>query len=132
MNVLFITLDDVKDINDHGIFKDLYREFVKKGHYVYIVSPTERRNGEKTRLIINDNYLGLSLNKPLYLLIVWIIFLIVSKNLKRVSTRLAASSTPSIFYRCRVVSSPMIKCRRTERTILILARWAGLESSAAQ
>jgi len=56
MNVLFITLEDVKDINDHGISKDLYREFIKNGHYVYIVSPIERRNGEKTRLIINDNY----------------------------------------------------------------------------
>lgn len=50
-NVLFLTLADIIDIKEHGIYSDLLREFVKNGHKVYIVSPTERRNNGKTELI---------------------------------------------------------------------------------
>ena len=55
MNVLFVTLYDIRNIDNSGIYEDLLREFSKNGHHVYVVSPTERRNNEKTHLIKNEN-----------------------------------------------------------------------------
>jgi len=51
MNVLFITLADMRTIAVQGIYADLMREFVKNGHEVYIVSPFERRHGMPTQMI---------------------------------------------------------------------------------
>jgi len=51
MNVLFLTLLDFSTIDENGIYTDLMREFVKDGHDIYIVSPTEKRKNEPTRLI---------------------------------------------------------------------------------
>lgn len=51
MNVLFLTLLDFSSIQEHGIYTDLMREFVKNNHHVCIVSPTERRKNEATRII---------------------------------------------------------------------------------
>lgn len=55
MNVLFITLFDIRNINNSGIYEDLLREFYKNDHNVYIISPTERRNREKTHFIENND-----------------------------------------------------------------------------
>lgn len=54
-NILFLTLSNVSNIDESGIYQDLLREFAKKGHRVFVVSPTERRNQEKTHLIKSDN-----------------------------------------------------------------------------
>ena len=54
LNILFLTLIDVCDIQQPGIYQDLIREFVKKGHCVTIVSPSERRTGQATRMIEGD------------------------------------------------------------------------------
>ena len=51
MNILFLTLVDIDTIRTQGIYEDLLREFVKNGHDVYLVSPSERRKGERTRVI---------------------------------------------------------------------------------
>lgn len=51
MNVLFLTLLDFSTIDENGIYTDLMREFVKDGHDIYIVSPTEKRKNEPSRLI---------------------------------------------------------------------------------
>lgn len=51
MNILFLSLSRFDDVNVHGIYSDLMREFVKRGNEVYIASPTERRFGKKTHLI---------------------------------------------------------------------------------
>ena len=51
MNILFLTVSRINDINSRGIYTDLLRLFIKKGHKVHIVSPTERRFGEDTHLI---------------------------------------------------------------------------------
>ena len=51
MNVLFLTLFEINSIENKGIYEDLLREFVKNKHHVFIVSPTERRNGEQTHII---------------------------------------------------------------------------------
>ncbi|MGI6732408.1 MAG: glycosyltransferase family 4 protein [Anaerovoracaceae bacterium] len=53
MNVLFLTLLDFSTIDEKGIYTDLMREFVKYGHDLYIISPTEKRKNEPTRLIDN-------------------------------------------------------------------------------
>lgn len=51
MNVLFISLLDFNSIEEHNIYTDLLREFVKNGHAVYAVSPVERRCNLATYLI---------------------------------------------------------------------------------
>lgn len=51
MNVLFLTLLDFDSINEHNIYTDLLREFVKHGHAVYVISPVERRKKQKTKLL---------------------------------------------------------------------------------
>ncbi len=55
MNILFITLLDMRSIHEHNIYSDLMREFVREGHSVYIVSPLERRSGAAADLIKEEN-----------------------------------------------------------------------------
>lgn len=55
MKVLFLTLLDFLTIEEKGIYTDLMREFVDRGHKVYIISPTEKRKKEPTRLIDNED-----------------------------------------------------------------------------
>ena len=43
-------------IEESGIYTDLMREFVKNQHKVYIISPTEKRKQQPTRLIKKDKY----------------------------------------------------------------------------
>lgn len=40
MNILFLSLLQIDSLEQHGIYTDLLREFVKRGHFVRIVSPT--------------------------------------------------------------------------------------------
>jgi glycosyltransferase involved in cell wall biosynthesis len=56
MNILFLTLLDFSTINESGIYTDLLKEFVNNGHRVYVISPTEKRKKQPTRLIDHDNY----------------------------------------------------------------------------
>ena len=56
MNILFLTLADLNSVDERGIYTDLMREFVAHGHEVFIVSPTERRSGQSTRLIEGERY----------------------------------------------------------------------------
>lgn len=51
MNVLFLTLLDFNTIEERGLYTDLMREFVKKGHHLYIISPREKRKREPTKLL---------------------------------------------------------------------------------
>lgn len=55
MNVLFLTLLDFSSIRERGIYTDLMREFVKNHHRLYIISPTEKRMLQPTRLIEDEN-----------------------------------------------------------------------------
>lgn len=54
MNVLFLTMSKMLTIEQRGIYTDLMRKFRNEGHTIYIVSPTERRDGRKTMLIEQD------------------------------------------------------------------------------
>lgn len=51
MNIIFLTLFRISDIEEHGIYPDLMRKFRDEGHHVYIVCPVERRLGLKTSVI---------------------------------------------------------------------------------
>lgn len=51
MNVIFLTLARITDIESRGIYSDLMRKFRNEGHQVYIISPNERRLGKGTSLL---------------------------------------------------------------------------------
>lgn len=55
MNILFMTLLGFETINQHGIYEDLLREFVKNGHEVYAISPAEKREGKETHMIKEEH-----------------------------------------------------------------------------
>lgn len=61
MNLLFLTLLDFKSYNERNIYCDLLREFVKKGHNVYCISPTERRNQVQTHFEEDGHILKLKI-----------------------------------------------------------------------
>ena len=52
MKILFITLVDFRSIDDKNLYADLMREFAKKGHDVFIVSPFESRFKIEKEMII--------------------------------------------------------------------------------
>lgn len=54
MNVIFLTLAHISDIEERGIYQDLMRKFRDEGHKVYIVTAAERRLGQETSLV--DSY----------------------------------------------------------------------------
>ena len=54
MNVIFLTISNIVDVNSRGIYTDLMREFRNKGHEVYIVSPRERKYMLSTSLTKQD------------------------------------------------------------------------------
>lgn len=55
MNVLFLTLLSFDSLQERTIYTDLLREFVKNGHQVYAISPTEKRQNQATHLIKEEN-----------------------------------------------------------------------------
>ena len=55
MKVLFLTLLDFDSLQEHNIYTDLLREFVKNGHKVCVISPVEKRKGIKTHIIKEKN-----------------------------------------------------------------------------
>lgn len=51
MNIIFLTLVRISDIEERGIYQDLMRKFRDEGHQVYIVTASERRLGQQTSLV---------------------------------------------------------------------------------
>ncbi len=51
MNVLFLTTGRMGNVEDHGLYPDLMRQFRDKGHNVYHVSTYERRTNKKTAYV---------------------------------------------------------------------------------
>lgn len=51
MNILFITLADIRSVDSHDIYSDLIREFAKNGHDVYVASPVERRHNMASQML---------------------------------------------------------------------------------
>ena len=57
MNILFLTMSSNVDINDsQSIYGSLLSELIKKDNKVFVASPIERRNKQKTSVITNGNY----------------------------------------------------------------------------
>lgn len=54
MNILFLTLVQFDSLKERNIYTDLLQEFVDQGHFVYAISPTERRQGKETHLSQDD------------------------------------------------------------------------------
>ena len=50
MNILFVSISAIPNLQDHSISLDLIRELSKRGHSVYVVGSNERRNGQATTL----------------------------------------------------------------------------------
>ena len=59
MQVLFLSLLDFGSFEERNIYTDLLREFIKNGHDVYCISPTERKSGIKTHFEENGHLLKL-------------------------------------------------------------------------
>lgn len=60
MNVIFLTMVPTPSLSNRGIYTDLLRRFVSKGHKVYVVYPRERKLGQSTELYMADGatYIG--------------------------------------------------------------------------
>lgn len=57
MNILFLSLSANVDLNDsQAIYGSILSELVNNNNKVYVVSPTERKNKEKTNIIEKENY----------------------------------------------------------------------------
>lgn len=54
MKILFLTLIDIRSIEERGIYQDLLRKFRNEGHELTIVSPVERRTSIKTNMSKNE------------------------------------------------------------------------------
>ena len=50
MNLIYLTLARITDVEQRGVHSDIMRKFRDEGHEVYIVCPCERRLGKKTSL----------------------------------------------------------------------------------
>lgn len=51
MNILFLSIGRINNIEDRGIYTDLLRQFRDKGHTVYIVNSRERRLKKPTEFV---------------------------------------------------------------------------------
>lgn len=54
MNILFLTLVEFDRLSEQNLYTDLLREFVNHGHFVYAISPIERREAKCTYLSQNE------------------------------------------------------------------------------
>ncbi|MFC4354207.1 glycosyltransferase family 4 protein [Chryseomicrobium palamuruense] len=54
MNILFLSIGRLNDLEFRGIYTDLLRQFRDKGHKVYVVSPREKRLNKPTEYV-NEN-----------------------------------------------------------------------------
>lgn len=54
MNILFLTVSRITDINERGIYTDLIRKFRDEGHKIVIVTPSERRFNIQTNFSTKD------------------------------------------------------------------------------
>lgn len=59
MNILFLSIGRLNNIEDKGLYTDLLRKFKSEGHNLYIVSPREKRVKKPTEYVNHDgvNYL---------------------------------------------------------------------------
>ena len=56
LNILFISLVIIKNLEKRGIYPDLIKYFISQGHHVTILSPVERREKNSGEIIEGDGY----------------------------------------------------------------------------
>lgn len=61
MNLLFLTLLDFKSFSERNIYCDLLREFIRNGHEVFCISPTEKRFNIETHFEESGHLLKLQI-----------------------------------------------------------------------
>lgn len=91
MNILFLSLLQINSLEQHSIYTDLLREFVKRGHFVRIVSPTAE---QETANFSRDGYAILRVKTPqiagVGLLKKGIGTMVITPNIKRALKRFCA------------------------------------------
>lgn len=127
MTVLFLTLVGFNSFEEHNIYTDLLREFVRNGHEVYCISPSERRARVRTQLLENGHILKLRIGntqktniieKGISTLLIEDRFVEgVKKFFSRIKFDLVLYSTPPITFEKAV---RFIKKRDHARTYLLL------------
>lgn len=55
MKILFLTIGEFSNINQHGTYTDLLRMFKDKGHEVVVVCSNEKKYGQKTSISFDRN-----------------------------------------------------------------------------
>lgn len=129
MKILFLTICHLNGIEDHGIYTDLLRCFIRGGHDVYTMSPYEKRLGKPTECVRADGATMLhvrignitqcgTLEKGISTLMVEELFLRgVKQYFSDVKFDLVIYSTPPITF-ARVIQ--YVKKRDNARTYLLL------------
>lgn len=56
MNILFITIGQLVDINSSGLYTDLLRQFKKYGHEVFVITAREKRMGLQTEYLNESGF----------------------------------------------------------------------------
>lgn len=59
MNILFLTLVEINDFNQTGIYPDLIYEFAEHGHDMYVISPCEEKNMNRYTLLRESDHIHL-------------------------------------------------------------------------
>ncbi len=62
MKILFLSLINFETFSERNIYSDLLRRFIQDGHTVYCVSPIEKRYGQDTHMVQEDENKILRLN----------------------------------------------------------------------
>lgn len=110
MNVIFLSLSTIDNINNRGIYTDLMRKFRDEGHAVYIVKALERRHHQNTMLLEADGVSILKVKtlnirstniveKGLSTITIEALFkMAIKKYFKRINFDLILYSTPPITF----------------------------------
>lgn len=130
MNVLFMTIGKMDDIEEHTIYCDLLRYFRDAGHSVYTISPYEKRTGLQTAYeekngihmlhVRTGNVTGMVslIEKGLAQLSIEPIFIkAIKKYYSNVTFDLVMYSTPPITF-CNAIE--YVKRRDNAKTYLLL------------
>ena len=127
MKILFLTLLDFSSYSEHNIYCDLLRQFVKNGHDVFCISPTERRFGIQTHWEENGHILKLRIGntqktnvieKGISTVLIETQFIeAIKKHFNNIKFDLVLYSTPPITL---VRAVQYVKRRDSARTYLML------------
>ncbi|MFP8893530.1 MULTISPECIES: glycosyltransferase family 4 protein [Chryseobacterium] len=129
MNIMFLTLVKINTLKERGIYQDLMREFSQHGHYLYIVSPVERCENQKTNVKKEGNTVFLNvktlniqktnfIEKGISTLTIDKLFLrAINKHLPEVKFDLIIYATPPITFTNLI---KYIKKRDQAKTYLLL------------